>query len=126
MLQEWFDAATGPGPFDIVVTGVAGRDGSDLGQALRATAAARALVRDGGAIVIAAQLEDGKGDAEPEPDRVFVVVAASESPEIVRLAGMRAAVDVEEGLDLAYEHIGRPTRASVRIVTRADQASRRP
>jgi hypothetical protein len=32
---------------------------------------------------------------------------------------MRAAVDVEEGLDIAYEHIGRPVRASVLLVPRA-------
>ncbi len=48
-----------------------------------------------------------------------IVVAASEAPEIVRLAKLRAAVDVEEALDIAYEHIGRPTRASVLLVPRA-------
>ncbi|MDE3113271.1 MAG: nickel-dependent lactate racemase [Chloroflexota bacterium] len=48
-----------------------------------------------------------------------VIVAASEAPEIVRLAKLRAAVDVEEALDLAYEHIGRPQRASLLIVPRA-------
>ncbi len=48
-----------------------------------------------------------------------VIVAASEAPEVVRLAKLRAAVDVEEGLDIAYEHIGRPTRASVLLVPRA-------
>src|SRR5712692_4685220 len=48
-----------------------------------------------------------------------IVVAASESPEVVRLAKLRAAVDVEEALDIAYEHIGRPTRASVLLVPRA-------
>jgi hypothetical protein len=37
----------------------------------------------------------------------------------VRLAKLRAAVDVEEALDIAYEHIGRPTRASVLLVPRA-------
>jgi nickel-dependent lactate racemase len=48
-----------------------------------------------------------------------IVVAASEAPEIVRLAKLRAAVDVEEALDIAYEHIGRPERASVLLVPRA-------
>src|SRR5438309_2816629 len=48
-----------------------------------------------------------------------IVVAASESPEVVRLAKLRAAVDGEEALDIAYEHIGRPTRASVLLVPRA-------
>jgi hypothetical protein len=37
----------------------------------------------------------------------------------VRLAKLRAAVDVEEALDIAYEHIGRPQRASVLLVPRA-------
>ena len=49
----------------------------------------------------------------------LVIVAASESPEVVRLAKMRAAVDVEEALDIAYEHIGRPEHASVLLVPRA-------
>ncbi|MEA2661638.1 MAG: lactate racemase [Chloroflexota bacterium] len=48
-----------------------------------------------------------------------IVVAASEAPEVVRLAKLRAAVDVEEALDIAYEHIGRPQRASVLLVPRA-------
>ena len=48
-----------------------------------------------------------------------IVVAASEAPEVVRLAKLRAAVDVEEALDIAYEHIGRPTRAAVLLVPRA-------
>jgi nickel-dependent lactate racemase len=48
-----------------------------------------------------------------------IVVAASEAPEVVRLAKLRAAVDVEEALDIAYEHIGRPERASVLLVPRA-------
>jgi nickel-dependent lactate racemase len=48
-----------------------------------------------------------------------IIIAASESPEVVRLAKLRAAVDVEEGLDIAYEHIGRPQRASVLLVPRA-------
>src|SRR6266545_2065694 len=49
----------------------------------------------------------------------MLIVAASESPEVVRLAKLRAAVDVEEALDIAYEHIGRPQRASVLLVPRA-------
>jgi len=48
-----------------------------------------------------------------------IIVAASEAPEVVRLAKLRAAVDVEEALDIAYEHIGRPQRASVLLVPRA-------
>ncbi|HVR88162.1 MAG TPA: nickel-dependent lactate racemase [Candidatus Limnocylindria bacterium] len=48
-----------------------------------------------------------------------IVVAASEAPEVVRLAKLRAAVDVEEALDIAYEHIGRPQRASVLLVPKA-------
>lgn len=48
-----------------------------------------------------------------------LIVAASEAPETVRLAKLRAAVDVEEALDLAYEHIGRPPKASVLLVRRA-------
>ena len=43
--------------------------------------------------------------------------------EIVRIANLRAAVDVEEALDIAYEHIGRPQRASVLLVPRAQQRS---
>ncbi len=49
----------------------------------------------------------------------LVIVAASEQPEVVRLAKLRAAVDVEEALDIAYEHIGRPPRASVLLVRNA-------
>jgi nickel-dependent lactate racemase len=48
-----------------------------------------------------------------------IVVAASESADVVRRAKMRVAVDVEEALDIAYEHIGRPERASLLIVPRA-------
>lgn len=49
----------------------------------------------------------------------LVIVAGSEEPDVVRRAKLRPAMDVEEGLDLAYEHIGRPERASVLIVPRA-------
>lgn len=48
-----------------------------------------------------------------------VIVAASEAPEIVRRAKLRAATDMEEALDIAYEHVGRPRRASVLLVPRA-------
>lgn len=48
-----------------------------------------------------------------------IVVAASEAADVVRRAKMRVAVDVEEALDIAYEHIGRPPRASVLLVPRA-------
>ena len=48
-----------------------------------------------------------------------IIIAASEAPEVVRLAKLRAAVDVEEALDIAYEHVGRPRRASVLLVPRA-------
>ena len=116
MLQPWFDVVEATRPVDIVITGAPGAKGADLGQALRSAGDARVLARDGGAVVVAARLEDGKGDAEPLDDGRLVVVAASEAPEIVRLAGLRPAVDVEEALDIAYEHIGRPARASVAIV----------
>jgi len=116
MLQPWFEVVEPPGSADIVVAGVSGPDGAELGRALRATAGARAILRDGGVLVIAAQLEDGKGDAEPADDGRLVIVAASEAPEVVRLAGLRPAVDVEEALDIAYEHIGRPARASIAVV----------
>jgi lactate racemase len=48
-----------------------------------------------------------------------IVVAASESADVVRRAKMRVAVDVEEALEIAYEHIGRPERASLLLVPRA-------
>src|SRR5206468_1722486 len=84
-------------------------------------------VRDGGVLIIPAQLEDGEGDDPVEitslVENCLVVIAASESPEIVRIANLRAAVDVEEALDIAYEHIGRPQRASVLLVPRAQQRS---
>jgi len=52
----------------------------------------------------------------------LIVIAASEAPEVVRLARLRAAVDVEEGLDIAYEHIGRPPQARVLLVPRVREA----
>ncbi len=49
----------------------------------------------------------------------LIVVAASEAADVVRRAKLRVAVDVEEALDIAYEHVGRPERASLLIVPRA-------
>ena len=48
-----------------------------------------------------------------------IIVAASESGEVVRRAKLRPATDVEEALEIAYEHVGRPARASVLLVPRA-------
>jgi nickel-dependent lactate racemase len=146
--------------YDIVIAGVGKPKDVNLYQASRAATYLRfaptAVVREGGAIIVPAQLEDGAGEgageqrflaaleraASPaavveEARRSFaggeqravmvaltlqhclVIVAASESPEVVRLAKMRAAVDVEEALDIAYEHIGRPEHASVLLVPHA-------
>jgi hypothetical protein len=49
----------------------------------------------------------------------LLVVAASEAADVVRRAKLRVAMDVEEALEIAYEHIGRPPRASLLIVPRA-------
>ena len=131
MLQPWFalevgTAASGATPHDIVVTGVGRPDDADLGRALRAASVLAPAVREGGAMVIAAQLDDvvDEDDAPPAAPELthggrLAIVAASEAPELARLAGLRAAVDVEEALDIAYEHIGRPERASVLLVPRA-------
>jgi hypothetical protein len=131
MLQPWFDVdVADPSrpirtPYDIVIAGVGKPDDSDLGRALRAAAYLRLsrtpAVRDGGVLIIPAQLEDGEGEGLGEElalllEGCLVVIAASESPEVARLAQLRAAVDVEEALDIAYEHIGRPQRASVLLV----------
>jgi nickel-dependent lactate racemase len=146
--------------YDIVIAGVGHPKDVNLYQASRAATYLRfaptPVVREGGAIVIPARLEEGAGEgageqrflaaleraASPaavidEARRNFaggeqravmvaltlqwcqIIVAASEAPEVVRLAKLRAAVDVEEGLDIAYEHIGRPARASVLLVPRA-------
>jgi len=146
--------------YDIVIAGVGKPKDVNLYQASRAATYLRfaptPVVREGGAIIVPAQLDEGAGEGEGErrflaaleraesPAAVveearrhfaggeqraimvaltlqhcMVIVAASESPEVVRLAKMRAAVDVEEALDIAYEHIGRPTRASVLLVPRA-------
>jgi len=146
--------------YDIVIAGVGKPKDANLYQASRAATYLRfaptPVVREGGAIIIAAQLDEGAGDGPGEqrflaalesaesPTAVveaarqhfaggeqraimvaltlqhcLVIVAASEAPEVVRLAKLRAAVDVEEALDIAYEHIGRPTRASVLLVPHA-------
>jgi len=146
--------------YDIVIAGVGHPKDVNLYQASRAATYLRfaptPVVREGGAIIIPARLEEGAGDGPGEqrflaaleraesPAAVVdaarrhfaggeqravmvaltlqwcqIIVAASEAPEIVRLAKLRAAVDVEEGLDIAYEHIGRPARASVLLVPRA-------
>jgi nickel-dependent lactate racemase len=146
--------------YDIVIAGVGHPKDVNLYQASRAATYLRfaptPVVREGGAIIIPAQLEEGAGEgageqrflaaleraASPaavieEARRHFaggeqravmvaltlqwcqIIVAASEAPEVVRLAKMRASVDVEEALDIAYEHIGRPPRASVLLVPRA-------
>src|SRR5207245_5719137 len=146
--------------YDIVIAGVGHPKDVNLYQASRAATYLRfaptPVVREGGAIIIAARLEEGAGDGTgeqrflaaleraPSPVAVVeearahfaggeqravmvaltlqhcaVIVAASEAPEIVRLAKLRAAVDVEEALDLTYEHIGRPARAWVLLVPRA-------
>jgi len=119
MAQPWFDVDARPSSgvrYDIVIAAVGKPDDADLRRASRAAVRARQFVRDGGAIILPAQLDEGEGDGPPQEVDAFVLVAASESPEAVRLAGWRAAVDVEEALDLAYEHIGRPTRASVLLL----------
>ena len=146
--------------YDIVIAGVGKPKDANLYQASRAATYLRfaptPVVREGGAIIIAAQLDEGAGDGAGERrflaaleraespaavidaarqhfeggeqravmlaltlEHCLVIVAASEAPEVVRLAKLRAAVDVEEALDIAYEHIGRPTRASVLLVPHA-------
>jgi lactate racemase len=146
--------------YDIAIAGVGAPKDVNLYQASRAATYLRfaptPVVREGGAIVIPARLEEGAGEGAGEqrflaaleraasPSAVVdearkhfaggeqravmvaltlqwcqIIVAASESPEVVRLAKLRAAVDVEEALDIAYEHIGRPPTASVLLVPRA-------
>jgi nickel-dependent lactate racemase len=149
-----------PKQYDIAIAGVGKPKDVNLYQASRAATYLRfaptPVVREGGAIIVPAQLDEGAGEGEGErrffaaleraesPAAVveearrhfaggeqraimvaltlqhcLVIVAASESPEVVRLAKLRAAVDVEEALDIAYEHIGRPTRAWVVVVPHA-------
>ncbi len=146
--------------YDIAIAGVGKPKDVNLYQASRAATYLRfaptPVVREGGAIIVPAQLDEGAGEGAGEQrflaalenaespaavveearrhfaggeqravmvaltlQHCLVIVAASESPEVVRLAKLRAAVDVEEALDLAYEHIGRPQRASVLLVPRA-------
>ena len=146
--------------YDIVIAGVGKPKDVNLYQASRAATYLRfaptPVVREGGAIIIPAQLDEGAGEGAGEQrflaaleraespaavvedarrnfaggeqravmvaltlQHCMIVIAASEAPEVVRLAKMRAAVDVEEALDIAYEHIGRPTRASVLLVPHA-------
>jgi nickel-dependent lactate racemase len=146
--------------YDIAIAGVGKPKDVNLYQASRAATYLRfaptPVVREGGAIIIAAQLDEGAGEGAGEQrffaaleraespaavveaarrhfeggeqravmvaltlQHCLVIVAASEAPEIVRLAKLRAAVDVEEALDIAYEHIGRPARASVLLVPHA-------
>lgn len=146
--------------YDVVIAGVGKPKDVNLYQASRAATYLRfaptPVVREGGAIIIAAQLDEGAGEGAGEQrffaaleraespaavveaarrhfeggeqravmvaltlQHCLVIVAASEAPEVVRLAKLRAAVDVEEALDIAYEHIGRPTRASVLLVPHA-------
>ncbi|HEV8228800.1 MAG TPA: nickel-dependent lactate racemase [Candidatus Limnocylindria bacterium] len=146
--------------YDIAIAGVGKPKDTSLYQASRAATYLRfaptPVVREGGAIIIPAQLDEGAGEGAGEQrffaaleraespaavidaarrhfeggeqravmvaltlQHCLVIVAASEAPEVVRLAKLRAAVDVEEALDIAYEHIGRPQRASVLLVPRA-------
>jgi nickel-dependent lactate racemase len=149
-----------PKQYDVVVAGVGAPKDVNLYQASRAATYLRfaptPVVREGGAIVIPAQLPEGEGEGAGEQrflaaleraaspaavveearrhfsggeqravmvaltlQHCLIVVAASEAADVVRRAKLRVAVDVEEGLDIAYEHIGRPTRASLLIVPRA-------
>jgi len=149
-----------PKQYDIAIAGVGAPKDANLYQASRAATYLRfaptPVVREGGAIIIAARLDEGAGEGPGEQrflaaleqaespaavidaarkhfaggeqravmvaltlQHCLVIVAASEAPEVVRLAKLRAAVDVEEALDIAYEHIGRPARASVLLVPRA-------
>ena len=130
MAQPWFDVDVAgrarpiSGRYDIVIAGVGKPDDADLAACLRAAAPRTSAARDGGAVVIPAQLDEGAGEgledaAAVARQRHLVIIAASESPEVVRLAKLRAAVDVEEALDIAYEHIGRPARASVLLIPRS-------
>jgi len=146
--------------YDIAIAGVGAPKDVNLYQASRAATYLRfaptPVVREGGAIIVPARLDEGAGEgageqrflaalesaASPaavvERARVHfaggeqravmvaltlqhcqIIVAASEAPEVVRLAKLRAAVDVEEALDIAYEHVGRPRRASVLLVPHA-------
>ncbi len=123
---ETVDARSGP-PYDIAIAGVGHPDDATLAGAVRAAIAVSeaGVVRQGGVIIVPAQLEDGEGDGI-DTDRLaaararhLIVVAASEAPEAVRLARLRPAVDVEEALDIAHGHVGNPPLARVLLVRRA-------
>lgn len=133
IVQPWFDVDVLPEreaarQYDVVIAGVGAPRDATLYEALGAAeplvAGLRPVVREGGALVIPARLDEGAGSGdlegrvEPLLARCLVVIAASEAPEAVRLARLRASVDVEEALDIAFEHIGRPRRASVLLVPR--------
>ena len=146
--------------YDVVVAGVGAPKDVNLYQASRAATYLRfaptPVVREGGVIVLPAQLPEGEGEGAGEQrflaaleraaspaavvedarrhfsggeqravmvaltlQHCLVVVAASEAADVVRRAKLRVAVDVEEALDIAYEHIGRPKKASLLIVPRA-------
>lgn len=146
--------------YDIAIAGVGAPKDVNLYQASRAATYLRfaptPVVREGGSIIVPAQLPEGAGEGAGEqrflaalesaesPAAVVeaarrhfaggeqravmvaltlqhnqIVIAASESADVVRRAKMRVAVDVEEALDIAYEHIGRPERASLLVVPRA-------
>jgi lactate racemase len=163
MVQPYFQVDSGASeadPYDIVIAGVGAPADRDLYGAVDAAMRVRffrpPVIREGGAVIVPARLDDGAGDGATE--RAFfealqragstdalldaraghvakrvemlvralqnslIVIAASEAPEVVRLARLRAAVDVEEGLDIAYEHIGRPPQARVLLVPRVREA----
>jgi nickel-dependent lactate racemase len=137
--------------YDIVIAGVGKPKDVNLYQASRAPTYLRfaptPVVREGGAIIVPAQLDEGAGEGAGE-QRFLAALENAESPSavveearrnfsageqravmvaltlqhclvIVAASKLRAAVDVEEALDIAYEHIGRPERASVLLVPRA-------
>lgn len=149
-----------PKQYDVAIAGVGAPKDVNLYQASRAATYLRfaptPVVREGGVIVVPAQLPEGAGEGAGEQrffaaleraespaavveaarhhfeageqravmvaltlQHCLVVVAASEAADVVRRAKLRVAVDVEEALDIAYEHIGRPPRASLLIVPRA-------
>ena len=146
--------------YDIAIAGVGAPKDVNLYQASRAATYLRfaptPVVREGGAIIIPARLDEGAGEgageqrflraleSAPTPAAVVdtarrhfaggeqravmvaltlahcqIIVAASAAPEIVRRAKLWAAESIEEALAMAYEHIGRPARASVLLVPRA-------
>lgn len=146
--------------YDVVVAGVGAPKDVNLYQASRAATYLRfaptPVVREGGVIVIPAQLPEGAGEGAGEQrffealeralspaavvedarrhfeggqqravmvaltlQHCLIVVAASEAASIVQRAKLRVAVDVEEALEIAYEHIGRPKSASLLVVPRA-------